>query len=101
MGIRVSSWKMVLVTGYRPKGVAEGGREGGKRPTPYLPPRNHHPPIRRPRDRKPLPSQLHSGYAALGPHVPEPTRAVRGDGGELGFFGWVPGHALDAGGVAA
>lgn len=67
----------------------------------HLPPHNHHTAIRRPRNREALPSQLHRRDAAFRPHVPESAGAVGRDGGEFGFFGWVPGHALDARCVAA
>ena len=65
-----------------------------------LPPHHHHAPIRRPAQRPPLPPQLHSRRAALAPYVPELARPIAGDGGEFGFFGWVPADGQDPARVA-
>lgn len=62
----------------------------------YLPPDHDNAPVRRPGDRQPFPSQLHSRRARLAPHVPESARAVAAHGRQFGLFRRVPGHALDA-----
>ena len=57
--------------------------------------------VDRPGNRQPFSAELDSSGAGLGADVPELARAVARDGGELGFFGRVPGYALDAACVAA
>lgn len=74
-----------------------GGTKGKMRA--HLPPNHNHTPIRRPRDRQTLPSQLHSRRAGLTPHVPKPARAITAHRRQFRLFRRIPSYSLNTTGM--
>ena len=81
--------------------VQSSACSAGIRVQTHPPPHDDYASVPGPRYRNAFPAQRHTRDAALAPHVPEAAGTVGRGGGQFGFFGRVPGHALDAGAVPA